>query len=221
MSDPFRRVADVDSDNPTGADDQQETAQPRLVLDPHWVVGFVDGEGCFSVSLHAHPGVRSFGWQINPVFQVSQHRAARHVLAALVDFFGCGRVRSKGAGSPVMIFAVDRRRDLEARVIPFFEAHPPIVKGHDFGLFAEIVRQLRAGDHFTRTGFEHVVRLAFAMNANGKQRARSLESVLAGSSETARQARLDDEAVKIQSDLHGDMQSQAEMPWPPQQRLWE
>jgi hypothetical protein len=42
----------------------------------------------------------------------------------------------------------------------------------------------------------------------------SRETVLAGSSETARQARILPEAVKIQSDLHGDMQSQAEMPWP-------
>jgi hypothetical protein len=37
-----------------------------------------------------------------------------------------------------------------------------------------------------------------------------------GSSETARQAP-PSERVKIQSDLHGDMQSQAEMTWPPSQ----
>ena len=110
----------MSSDNPTGADNQQETAQPRLVLDPQWVVGFVDGEGCFSVSIHRHPGVRSFGWQINPVFQVSQHRDARRVLDALVDFFGVGKVRDKGAGSAVLIYAVDRRRQLGGRILPFF-----------------------------------------------------------------------------------------------------
>jgi LAGLIDADG DNA endonuclease family protein len=202
------------SDNPTGADDQQETATPRLVLDPQWVVGFVDGEGCFCVSIHSHPGVRSFGWQINPVFQVSQHVDSRHVLDALPRFFDCGRVRGKGPRSRVMIFAVDRRRELIERIIPFFEAHPLVVKRDDFQLFAEITRQLAAGVHFTPSGFEHVVRLAFAMNANGKQRSKSLEVVLAGSSETARQARCNFAAVKIQSDLHGDMQSQAEMTWP-------
>jgi hypothetical protein len=37
------------SENPSGADNQQETASPCLVLDPHWLAGFVDGEGCFSV----------------------------------------------------------------------------------------------------------------------------------------------------------------------------
>jgi hypothetical protein len=43
-------------------------------------------------------------------------------------------------------------------------------------------------DHLTEEGFERVVRLAYGMSANGKQRARTLDQVLEGSSETARQA---------------------------------
>src|SRR4029077_8403966 len=112
VSHTLRRVAGMGSDNPTGADNQQETAGPTLVLDPQWVVGFVDGEGCFCVSIHAHAGVRSFGWQVNPVFQVYQHRDARFALDGLVPFFGCGRVRSKGPNSCVLSYAVDRLRDL-------------------------------------------------------------------------------------------------------------
>ena len=42
-----------------------------------------------------------------------------------------------------------------------------------------------------------------------------LETMFAGSSETARQAPLlIQERLKIQSDPHGDMRSQAEMTWP-------
>ena len=83
----------MSSENPTGADNQQETASSTLELDPQWVVGFVDGEGCFSVSIHAHPGVRSFGWQINTVFHVYQHQDARFALDALIPFLAaaeCG-----------------------------------------------------------------------------------------------------------------------------------
>ena len=190
MSDPVRRVEDMFSDNPTGADNQQETATQKLELDPQWVVGFVDGEGCFSVSIHEHPGVRSFGWQINPVFQVSQHTDASQVLHGLARFFGCGRVRSKGDRSAVSIYAVDRRGDLRTTVIPFFRSHPLIVKDRDFRLFAEITSILDRRLHFTTAGFERAVGLAYAMNANGKQRKRPIEMVLAGSSETARQASL-------------------------------
>src|SRR5207244_11777666 len=35
----------MSSDNVTSGDNQQETARPRIELEPHWVVGFVDGEG--------------------------------------------------------------------------------------------------------------------------------------------------------------------------------
>ena len=64
-------------------------------------------------------------------------------------------------------------------------------------------------------GFERLVRLAYAMNLAGKQRSRRIDEILTESSETARQAPSSTDAmvetVKIQSDPHGDMRSQAEM----------
>ena len=45
------------SDNPIGADNQQES------LSPEWVVGFVDGEGCFFVGINRQPTMK-VGWQV-------------------------------------------------------------------------------------------------------------------------------------------------------------
>jgi hypothetical protein len=173
----------------SGGDNQQETALSRFELDAAWVVGFVDGEGCFSVSVHRNPYVqRTRGWQLMPVFQVYQHVQHQDVLEALVGFFGCGMVRSKGPNSRVMTFSIGGLRVLEQVVVPFFETHPLRVKGADFAAFASIVRLMRAKEHLSSDGFERAVRLAFGMNAQGKHRGRRLEDVLAGSSETARQA---------------------------------
>ena len=59
----------VGSENPSGADNQQETASSCIVLDPNWIVGFVDGEGCFTVSVHRTSMMRRHGgWQLQPVF---------------------------------------------------------------------------------------------------------------------------------------------------------
>ncbi len=175
-------------DNPTGGDNQQETAEP-LELDPHWVVGFVDGEGCFCVALRRNPYIRSTGfWQLQPVFQISQHGAHRAVLEGMVRFFGCGAVRAKSRTSTVLVYDVHGLADLQGSIIPFFERHPLVVKADDFCAFAAIVRGLARKEHLTPTGFERRLRLAYGMNANGKQRKRALEEVLAGSSETVRQA---------------------------------
>jgi hypothetical protein len=176
-------------DNATGADNQQETATPRTRLEPAWVVGFVDGEGCFSVSVHANPYVRrTRGWQLHPTFQVYQHDRYRTVLEDLVSFFGCGRIRSKGPRSSVSTYAVDSLQLLATHIVPFFEQHQLRIKAADFDLFNEIVRSILRKEHLEPAGFERLARLAYAMNANGKQRARSIEEVLAGSSETVRQA---------------------------------
>jgi hypothetical protein len=49
------------SDNLTGADNQQETLLPNVQLDPDWIAGFVDGDGCFSVSVHGNKFMHGTG----------------------------------------------------------------------------------------------------------------------------------------------------------------
>jgi hypothetical protein len=178
----------------------------------------VDGKGCFSVSVHRSSMMHRYGgWQLQPVLHIYQHQDHREVLEAMIPTFGCGRVRPKGPRISVLTYAVESLRDLETAIVPFFENHPPVVKNADFSAFAVIVRSMRKKEHLTRSGFEQLVRIAYGMNANGKQRSRSMEQVLAGSSETARGALqlhrsslptgVGQSKTKIQSDPHGDMRS--------------
>ncbi len=106
----------------------------------------------------------------------------------MVRVFGCGQVRPKGPNSSVLTFSVGGLSNLEKTVLPFFERFPLVVKRSDFSSFAVIVRSMRKKEHLSDVGFERLVRLAYGMNANGKQRARKIEQVLEGSSETVRGA---------------------------------
>ncbi len=180
----------MSSENPSGADNQQETKDTTQQLDPSWIVGFVDGEGCFSVSIHRNRRYarRTRGWQLTPVFAVYQHEKERRLLERMRDHFGCGKLYHKGPNSSVVTYSVARITDLELRIIPFFEKHRLLVKDDDFIRFAEIVRSMRRKEHFHPDRFETLVRLAYAMNGHGKQRARPIEAILQGSSETVRQA---------------------------------
>ena len=63
------------SDNPIGAGNQQES------LSPEWVVGFVDGEGCFFVGVNRQPTMK-VGWQVLPEFRVVQHERDIAALAS-------------------------------------------------------------------------------------------------------------------------------------------
>src|ERR1044071_1164493 len=79
------------SDNPAGADNQQE----RPGISAEWIVGFVDGEGCFGVSVVRNSTCR-LGWQAQPEFSVSQGERSASVLAELRSFFECGTVIRNG-----------------------------------------------------------------------------------------------------------------------------
>jgi hypothetical protein len=181
----------MSSDNPFGADNQQETRSDAL--DPEWIVGFTDGEGCFSVSIHCNDLARpTNGWHVQPTFQVSQHRDHSMVLHELRSFFGCGSVRNKGKRSTVEVYVVHSTIQLVERVIPFFEEHELRIKHDDFEKFADIVRSIRSRAHHRPEEFDRIVRLAYSMNARGKQRKRPIDDILLGSSETVREAPVSD-----------------------------
>jgi hypothetical protein len=76
----------MDSENPSGAVNQQE--RPGF---EQWVVGFVDGEGCFSISVVRNVGCR-LGWQVQHEFSVTQAAPSQPALEELIEFFGCGSI---------------------------------------------------------------------------------------------------------------------------------
>jgi LAGLIDADG endonuclease. len=76
----------MSSDNPCGADNQQE--RPGI---EQWIVGFVDGEGCFSISVVRNAG-RRLGWQVQHEFAVTQAASSRGALEVLGRYFECGRI---------------------------------------------------------------------------------------------------------------------------------
>src|SRR4029450_7796141 len=107
----------MSSDNPSGAGNQQE--RPGI---EQWIVGFVDGEGCFSISVVRNAGCR-LGWQVQHAFSVTQAASPRSALDLLVEAFECGRVienpRYGNHHELLLRFSVKRRSDLVDTVIPF------------------------------------------------------------------------------------------------------
>ena len=151
------------SDNMTGADNQQE----RL---DGYIAGYVDGEGCFSVSVQRNPSCR-VGFQLVPEFHVSQNGDRAQVLGLIRERFGCGSIRPNSKRDRALVFVVRNRGHLLERVIPFFERNPLLSsKQADFEKFAGIVRELALGNHRTDAGFRRLLDIALSMNGGGRFR---------------------------------------------------
>ena len=59
---------------------------------PSYISGYVDGEGCFTVSISPRPTLR-VGWEVRPSLSVSQNGDRSEVLLAIQRYFGCGTLR--------------------------------------------------------------------------------------------------------------------------------
>ena len=206
----------MDGDNPTGGDNQQ--GRSRGFLTPDYVSGFIDGEGCFSVSIHSHPSIQNpKRWLIAPVFQAYQHRDNVLILEMLRDYFGCGRLTAKGPNSSVMTYSV-YGVDLERVIIPFFDRYPMLSRKHeDYLKFREVVKLMRQKLHRTDAGFRQIVRdrVLDEPTRQAKEvpdRRRTCET-LRDCTPSAPALR---DGVKIQSDPHGDMRRVAEMTTSPE-----
>ena len=133
-----------------------------MELSIDWVVGFVDGEGCFHVSVNRHPEM-SAGFQVLPEFVVVQHTRDRQVLQALKRFFGEGSVRSNHEDRDCL-----RIRKLEAllRVCEFFLKHPLKTKKNvDFRKFRKILLLMTQKRHLNRDGLVEIIDIAMKMNS--------------------------------------------------------
>ena len=162
----------VSSDNPTGADNQQERPGSSAWLDAipsdvgHYVAGFVDGEGSFNVPIRRERD-RGLPWRVSLSFNVSQ--IGPEAPAFLRSVFGVGTTRGRGDG--VWYFEVTKPTELEVRVFPFFDRFPlrgP--KAADLAIFRQITTLVRSGRHCAVEGIERILVLRAPMNRGGKRR---------------------------------------------------
>ncbi len=158
------------SENPEGVWLRQaipENQQERLD-DPGWVVGFVDGEGCFSVPIYRCSKM-TLKWQVRPEFAVVQGESSRDVLEELVEFFGCGKVfrnrRRDNHREDLFRYCVQRFDDLRTNIVPFFEAHPlRTSKRENFEKFARIIRLMELRRHLSVDGLIEIAEIQQTMN---------------------------------------------------------
>lgn len=125
------------TDNAIGADNQQGR------LDPWWISGFVDGEGCFAVSVFRNMTTTS-GYQVFPEFVVTQGTKSLSVLEELQNFFQCGNVyrniRHDNHRECLHRYCVRSLEDLRLRIIPFFKEYPlRTAKRDDFQTFCTVI----------------------------------------------------------------------------------
>jgi LAGLIDADG DNA endonuclease family protein len=161
--------------------EQPDNQQERLNEFAHWIRGFVDGEGCFSIGFVAQPDIpdqnRPYGrrtayrtgYQVSPRFVVVQGARSLRCLKEIREFFGVGSIylnrRHDNHKEHLYAYYVTKRDDLLSVIIPFFERYPlRTAKQEDFQRFATIIRMMELGDHKTFQGLVQIASVIQHMN---------------------------------------------------------
>ena len=135
----------------------------NMEMNAQWVVGFVDGEGCFHIGINQNLEMK-LGVQVLPEFTVVQHQVDIQVLYALKDYFGCGVVR-KNHGTR-MAYRVRGHQNLLEKILPFFEKHQlKTRKRVDFAKFRKVVRLMDQKEHLEPEGLAKIRKIKDSMNS--------------------------------------------------------
>jgi LAGLIDADG endonuclease len=203
------------SKNPQGTDNQQERLEPMLKVeeiprDVGWyLAGFTDGEGSFNVSFRPRQDY-TLPWKVSLCFNISQRDPT--VLSLFKRHLQCGTMRQRQDG--VWYYEVNNLTPICDNVIPFFETFYFLSakKKRDFAKFKDLAALMRRGRHLNREGIQEI--LAIRRGMNDRERRKYSDQIISQRFENPQRLYARPREGMRQSELHGDVQSAAEMTAP-------
>lgn len=131
-------------------------------INPFWIAGFTEAEGCFFVLFQENKNKTSY--QIKIGYQVTQHNRDQSLIKSLKDFFVCGR--SEPSGNAAISFRVTKLKYITENIIPFFENYPLLgSKLKDFKDWKEIAKLMTSKSHLTCEGLNEIKNIKSGMNS--------------------------------------------------------
>ena len=132
------------------------------IPDPHWITGFVNGEGSFDIKIYQSKTKTGYGVQLR--FRIPQHERDTQLIEILMKYFGSG-VIEKHTQFPAVTLVIVKFSHIIEKVIPFFELYPLIgIKRKDFLDWCEVARLMNGGSHLTIEGLKIIRTIKDGMN---------------------------------------------------------
>lgn len=133
------------------------------IYHPNWLVGFVDGEGCFYVNMKITSS--KLGHQVLLIFSLSQHSRDETLFKCIVNYLGYGIIEKVKTRPNSVAFVVYKFSDIWDKLVPFFREYPlQSVKLLNFFDFCKIANLMLVKAHLTKEGIEKISSIKSQMN---------------------------------------------------------
>jgi hypothetical protein len=145
----------------------------------YFLGGFVEGEGSNSVSISVNKDFK-YGINIQPVFNVSQHKNGLDILYSFKELFNAGSVVEKSGSPDIFFYTLKGYKQIIKYVIPFLEIYvqPFSCKKDEYSIFKEIVLRSSKGEQKDKDTLIEMVKLSYKLQGKGKNRKREFSEIL-------------------------------------------
>jgi len=143
-------------------------------LNPHYVSGFVDGEGCFAICIGKHRTLKT-ETEIKLEFEIELVEEDRRILERIREALGCGNIYTldydRYGWRPHVKYKVQKLSDFTEKLIPFFRKYPlQAKKKRSLEIFAKAVGLVAKGEHLDKNKMHKFVKLQKMMRQDSKKR---------------------------------------------------
>ena len=148
---------DISKNSPRYSFNHKDT----FYLNPDYLTGFVDGEGCFSLSIYKQ-GKNLTGWQVKPIFSISLHNKDLKLLEAIQRTLKTGKIYKHGVDS--IQYRVSSLKNLQI-ITDHFDSYPLITqKRADYLLFKQAITIIKNKEHSSIKGLLRLVGIKATLN---------------------------------------------------------
>lgn len=131
------------------------------IKDPHWLVGFIEAEGCFYVKISKNSNYNT-GFNVTLMLQITLHGRDEQVMRSLVEYLDCGNLKRYG---DIVYFKLAKFSDLNEKLIPLIKRIPlQGAKSKDFTDFSKVADLMKNKAHLTQEGLEEIRTIKSRMN---------------------------------------------------------
>jgi len=142
---------------------QFSTFNTESKLNPWFISGLIDGEGCFTVQISRNKTINS-GFKVEAIFRIELHSRDLALLLELQRYFGFGSI-IKYKTRTLVKYSVSSIKELNCGIIPHFTKYPLLTqKAADFILFKQIVELMNSKAHLTIEGLNQIINIKASMN---------------------------------------------------------
>src|SRR3989339_1764006 len=129
-----------------------------MILPGDYVSGFIDGEGCFTISISKHR-TKKLGIDARIYFEIELRDDDRDILQSIRETIGCGRIYTlsyeRYGWHPHVELKISSMEEITQKLVPFLSKYPLRAKKRfSYACFLEAIEIFKKKEHLSLSGID-------------------------------------------------------------------